>query len=264
MVARRRRPGGGTRRPPAHAHEPQWRKLLSTAAATARAGTAGKEEAAVDPLSIPTQPTSEAIAASLPRQAPVDAMDAAMIGVGYAKPKPGAEERIRRKASLGSLAEATRREVNLALVVGWGALAAAVGSAVHMFQAFLIPRLTKEPNPTMRAGKLADYPEPGVYEQYKGSGFWIVHLADGKLVAVSTICTHLGCIPNWLKSDEKFKCPCHGSGFSVEGVNFEGPAPRPLERFAILLDGDNVIVDKSKKYREELGQWIDPLASVTV
>ena len=36
--------------------------------------------------------------------------------------------------------------------------------------------------------------------------------------------------PNWLDGEQKFKCPCHGSGFYMTGVNFEGPAPRPLER----------------------------------
>ena len=49
--------------------------------------------------------------------------------------------------------------------------------------------------------------------------------------ALSTVCTHLGCTPNWLPVESKFKCPCHGSGFRMTGIHFEGPAPRPLERF---------------------------------
>ena len=82
----------------------------------------------------------------------------------------------------------------------------------------------------------------------------MVNLGD-RVVAVSTICTHLGCIPNWLANDQKFKCPCHGSGFQVTGMNFEGPAPRPLERYRIYLDGEFVMVDKSMKFRQELNQW---------
>ena len=46
--------------------------------------------------------------------------------------------------------------------------------------------------------------------------------------ALSTVCTHLGCTPNWLPVESKFKCPCHGSGFRMTGIHFEGPAPRPL------------------------------------
>ena len=51
----------------------------------------------------------------------------------------------------------------------------------------------------------------------------------------ASVCTHLGCTPNWLEGEQKFKCPCHGSGFYKDGINFEGPAPRPLERYAIRI-----------------------------
>jgi cytochrome b6-f complex iron-sulfur subunit len=66
----------------------------------------------------------------------------------------------------------------------------------------------------------------------------------------------LGCTPNWLETEQKYKCPCHGSGYYINGVNFEGPTPRPLERFRIYFDATgNIIVDKSKKYRQDLQQW---------
>src|SRR5437773_664182 len=81
----------------------------------------------------------------------------------------------------------------------------------------------------------------------------------GFLYVMSTTCTHLGCTPNWWDKEQKFKCPCHGSGFKITGVNFEGPAPRPLERWAIAIaDDGQIIVDKSKKFQKELGQWSDP------
>ena len=74
-------------------------------------------------------------------------------------------------------------------------------------------------------------------------------------MAVSTVCTHLGCTPNWLQGDQKFKCPCHGSGYYINGVNFEGPTPRPLERFAVSVDAVSgyVRVDKTVKCQVELG-----------
>ena len=81
---------------------------------------------------------------------------------------------------------------------------------------------------------------------YDGSGFY----------ALSTTCTHLGCTPNWMAAEEKFKCPCHGSGFVKTGVNIEGPAPRPLERYRIVLAEDGqILVDKNTKYQQEKGQW---------
>ena len=79
--------------------------------------------------------------------------------------------------------------------------------------------------------------------------------------ALITTCTHLGCTPNFLSAENKFKCPCHGSGFRPTGINFEGPAPRPLERARVVLaDDGQILVDKSRHFQYELGQWTDPEA----
>jgi cytochrome b6-f complex iron-sulfur subunit len=66
-------------------------------------------------------------------------------------------------------------------------------------------------------------------------------------------------------AEAKFKCPCHGSGFRPSGINFEGPAPRPLERARIVLAEDGqILVDKSRKFQQELGQWLDPEAFLAI
>ena len=65
--------------------------------------------------------------------------------------------------------------------------------------------------------------------------------------------------PRWLVAENKFKCPCHGSGFYRTGINFEGPAPRPLERLKIALSDDGqIVIDKSVKFLFEKGQWGKP------
>ena len=82
---------------------------------------------------------------------------------------------------------------------------------------------------------------------------------NGALRGLEATCTHLGCTPKWLRTENKYKCPCHGSGFRPTGVNFEGPAPRPLERARIVLaDDGQILVDKARKFQFELGQWADP------
>ena len=99
-------------------------------------------------------------------------------------------------------------------------------------------------------------------------GVWVVHGAyqgQPQIYALSTVCTHLGCITLWQESEQKFKCPCHGSGFHKDGVNCQGPAPRPLERFAIRIADDGQLeVDKGKCFQQELGQWNDPACFVSV
>jgi len=247
--------------PPQGPPDPRWAGLLDYAH-TSGSRSAGGPAVEVRAARAPAQ----AIAAALPPDAPPDAMAAAMVGAGFLRPKPSVADRIRRGAStLASAAAISRRGFNYALAAGWAAIAFVTMTSLGALQSFLVPKVIREPPSIFRAGKIGDYPKPGVYTQFKASnGIWIVYLPEGKLVAISDICTHLGCIPNWLPADQKFKCPCHGSGYYMNGVNFEGPAPRPLERFKIYLDGDIVMVDKSTKFRYELGQWGLSGASLTV
>jgi len=241
--------------------DPKWAGLL-TNAHTSGSRSGGGPAVTMRPAA---KAPAELVSAALPADAPPDAQEAIRIGSGFARPRTSVSERIRNKAAgLGGALDMSRRSFNFALLFAWGFMgfiAATVGGAL---QAFIVPKVTKEPPSSFRAGKLADYPGPGVYEQFKPDGVWIVYLPEGKLVALSTICTHLGCIPNWLSADSKFKCPCHGSGFYMTGVNFEGPAPRPLERLNVTLEGDTLVVDKAKKYRQELGQWEDGSSYITV
>jgi cytochrome b6-f complex iron-sulfur subunit len=99
-------------------------------------------------------------------------------------------------------------------------------------------------------------------------GVWVVHgmyRGQRQLYALRTVCTHLGCITLWSEAERKFKCPCHGSGFRVDGVNFEGPAPRPLERYAMRVADDGQLeIDRNRVFHEELGQWNDPASYVVV
>jgi len=146
---------------------------------------------------------------------------------------------------------------------GWGAFLGGIGLGLLGFARFMFPRVLFEPSPLFIAGRPEDYVDGEVSEKYKESNrVWIVREA-GRLYAILAICTHLGCTPRWLPLETKFKCPCHGSGYTKDGVNFEGPAPRPLERLRISLNDEGMIlVDKSKKYLWEKGEWDDPEAFI--
>jgi cytochrome b6-f complex iron-sulfur subunit len=151
--------------------------------------------------------------------------------------------------------------------LAWGAFSAASAAALAATGRFMFPNVLNEPPQQFRAGFPNEY-GMGVDERWKEKfGIWLVRTADDPdaggsgFFALFTICTHLGCTPNYLAAELKFKCPCHGSGFRPTGINFEGPAPRPLERARIVLaDDGQILVDKSRKFQYELGQWIDPEA----
>jgi cytochrome b6-f complex iron-sulfur subunit len=71
-------------------------------------------------------------------------------------------------------------------------------------------------------------------------------VANGGLMALYQRCVHLGCRVPWCESSQWWECPCHGSKYNQAGEYKEGPAPRGLDRFAITLQGEQVVVDTSK------------------
>ncbi|MGR3318644.1 MAG: QcrA and Rieske domain-containing protein [Candidatus Anammoxibacter sp.] len=130
---------------------------------------------------------------------------------------------------------------------------------------FFFPRLLFEPPTKFKVGFPNEYPVGAISERYKDQyRLWIVRERH-KIFVIEAKCTHLGCTPNWLESEGKFKCPCHGSGFNREGVNVEGPAPRPLPRFKVSLAEDGqILVDKGITFRGERNEWGKPGAYVDV
>jgi cytochrome b6-f complex iron-sulfur subunit len=126
----------------------------------------------------------------------------------------------------------------------WGFLAA----NLLMFMRFFFPRALFEPNTVHNIGFPSDF-QIGVNEKYKQAyRIWVVK-EPPRLFCIFAKCTHLGCTPDWKPAENKFKCPCHGSGYTPEGINFEGPAPRPMDRAHVELNAQGeIIVDTSRLY----------------
>ena len=154
-----------------------------------------------------------------------------------------------------------RRKFLSWMLVAWTAFVAAMLTAGTATIRFMFPNVLFEPPSTFKAGYAKEIQVGEVDERFKqGKGVWLVRDAGG-VYALIAVCTHLGCTPNWLQEEQKFKCPCHGSGYYKSGINFEGPTPRPLERAAIsLADDGQIVVDKGTTFRYEKGEWNDPRA----
>jgi cytochrome b6-f complex iron-sulfur subunit len=142
-------------------------------------------------------------------------------------------------------------------LAGLSALMAIGGVGVVAFVRALFPRVLFEPSTVFRAGRPEDYAVGEVNNQFvETERVFVVRTAEG-FVALLARCTHLGCTPRWLEMDRKFKCPCHGSGYTADGVNVEGPAPTPLVRLDISLDENGfIVVDRSRQFR--VGEWQQP------
>ena len=138
--------------------------------------------------------------------------------------------------------------------MGWAGFGFFSLAALLGFIRSAFPRVLFQPPSILKVGLPSDYALGEVSEKYKQDyRVWIVREDEG-IYALFAKCTHLGCTPRWLAAEDKFKCPCHGSGFYKSGMNFEGPAPRPLDRFQIFRGEDGqLVIDKSKIFRMEPG-----------
>ena len=77
----------------------------------------------------------------------------------------------------------------------------------------------------------------------KGRTVLFVRDGDASLRAVDPTCTHKACAVEYRSDAREFRCPCHGSRFSIEGKVLNGPAPSDLTSFPAELSGDRVVVD---------------------
>src|SRR5262245_37559623 len=136
----------------------------------------------------------------------------------------------------------------------WSAVAACLGAWFLAFFRFFLPRTLFEPSTTFKIGYPADFAlgvDTKFQQKYR---IWVDRTPD-RLFVIYARCTHLGCTPDWKPSENKFKCPCHGSGYDSEGINFEGPAPRPMDRAHVEIAPDGqILVDVSKLYQWPKGQ----------
>lgn len=176
--------------------------------------------------------------------------------------KPAAKTEEPRRNFLFSL-------VSTPFALAWTLMVLMGGGITLATARFMMPNVLVEPPSKFKIGPPSDYGFGTVATKWKSQfGVWIVHTeyqGQKEIYALASVCTHLGCTPNWLEGEQKFKCPCHGSGFYINGINFEGPAPRPLERVGISLGADGMLeVDKGVKFQEELGQWSDTSSYVIV
>lgn len=151
----------------------------------------------------------------------------------------------------------------------WTCIGAFLAANFLMFLRFFFPRVLFEPSNICNLGYPSDY-VLGVSDRFKQECRIYVVREPTQIFAIFAKCTHLGCTPDWKPAENKFKCPCHGSGYTPEGINFEGPAPRPMDRAHVELNAQGQIIadksilfmwDRSKGGRDEFN---DPGAFIPV
>lgn len=250
--------------PAAEAKQPVGPKdtmsILAAARGAAKPGPISKAEAAARAKESPAPKKEKPTAPPMPAKP------------DYAKvaPAPAVDQAERRGFLVACAAIfAGTFFVTSSLAIGFSSLAVTSLLWVLGTARFMFPNILAEPPTVFTVGFPDEYAPGQVVTKFKAQfGVWIVRYeyeGQAQIYALESVCTHLGCTPNWLDGEQKFKCPCHGTGYYKDGINFEGPAPRPLERFAIRVADDGQLeVDKSRKFKEEVGQWADLASYVSV
>jgi cytochrome b6-f complex iron-sulfur subunit len=123
-----------------------------------------------------------------------------------------------------------------------GATAAAAAAAVYPVFRYLAPR-----SDLLGAKKLefnvSDLPEgEAKFFEYAGSSAVLVKTSAGAVVALSAVCTHLGCIVQWEKGSQDFLCPCHAGRYSPDGAVLSGPPPRALAKIPFTVANGKITV----------------------
>lgn len=129
-------------------------------------------------------------------------------------------------------------------LLGSGALVAAMGGTGIVSVSYISPNVLYEADTRFKvarpenvaAGAVLFMPRQKIIVARNAKGFF----------AMSATCTHLGCMTRYEPLEGRIFCPCHGSQFDLEGTVKAGPAPRPLPRLTLTLEGGFLVVDTRK------------------
>jgi cytochrome b6-f complex iron-sulfur subunit len=160
--------------------------------------------------------------------------DAARASIAKVNP----ESSVAQAQSGVQVAAPTRREF---LYYIWGAsMAMMTGQFAALTLWFAYPRFKEGEFGGVFPISGGDIPDVGSAPEFIASGRFHISNTAGGLLTLYGVCTHLGCLPKWVGTNERFECPCHGSKFRANGTYIEGPAPRGLDRFpfqVVFADG---------------------------
>lgn len=151
-----------------------------------------------------------------------------------------------------------RRDFCVACIYSlWALIAAALAGPAAAY--LLVPPRARQQTEWVEAGEVdrlpLGVPEEVAFRRIRKDGWrissekasaWIVRRPDGTVIAFAPQCTHLGCAYHWDEQKQNFLCPCHSSTFGLDGKVLSGPAPRPLDRYAVRIERGRLLLGPAR------------------
>jgi menaquinol-cytochrome c reductase iron-sulfur subunit len=152
-----------------------------------------------------------------------------------------------------------RRSFQQIVIAALGAVISGAMAIPAVAYLFATPK-SKRKSGWIEAGDIAQVPlnspEEVVFRRTRIDGWktsaertsvWVIKRSPSEVIALAPQCTHLGCAYHWSDSSKTFECPCHTSAFSMDGKVLSGPAPRPLDRYDVKLEGTKLLLGEVKR-----------------
>jgi Rieske Fe-S protein len=123
-------------------------------------------------------------------------------------------------------------------------LVGVLGSILYPIARYLVPpELPEAAPPSVVAGKAAELaPNTGRIVAFGTAPVVVIRTSSGELRAFSATCTHLTCTVQYRPDLEHIWCACHNGHYDLNGRNIAGPPPRPLDRFDVTVQGEDIVI----------------------
>jgi len=132
-------------------------------------------------------------------------------------------------------------------LLGGGLLASAVAFLYPVVRYLVPPAATDLGGDSVVAAKVGDLKaNSGKIFRFGSRPGLLVRTADGEYRAMSAVCTHLNCTVQYRSDVREVWCACHNGFYDLNGRNVAGPPPRPLESYAVHINGDDVVVSRRR------------------
>jgi len=125
-----------------------------------------------------------------------------------------------------------------------GSLVAWVGAVLYPVIAYLRPPKQPEVEVTsVTVGPLESLEKgSGRIVRFGNKPVLVIRLDSGEVRAFGATCTHLDCTVQYRHDMGVVWCACHNGKYDLSGRNIEGPPPRPLDVYRVIIQGDEVLV----------------------